>query len=225
MTTITPEREAEARAAWEALDGEPHRASSEWVEVWALPLLSAISTEREGRERAEAELQRRNQNVGWQLIYQAMELWRKAFRDDDLAAEGMVVADKGWADPPEGEYWTVRSTISPKAAGVAPYGHVKAYTRDPNVAALLTFISTALPQLCELRPDEKAEAQISALQALIAEKDSEIARLKGRGCDANNGGEHQVIVQGKYKFCHACGETIRASTALNPTEAKTGEPG
>ncbi|MGB1214766.1 MAG: hypothetical protein ACPG4X_15480 [Pikeienuella sp.] len=46
---------------------------------------------------------------------------------------------------------------------------------------------------------------LEAAQARIAE----LERRLGGGCDANNGGEHTVMSQGKYKYCAKCGESLR----------------
>ena len=37
----------------------------------------------------------------------------------------------------------------------------------------------------------------------------ELNRQLGGGCDANNGGKHIVIKQGKYAFCGDCGESLK----------------
>lgn len=36
-----------------------------------------------------------------------------------------------------------------------------------------------------------------------------LAKLNGKGCDGNGGGDHSVISQGTYSFCANCGETVR----------------
>ena len=36
----------------------------------------------------------------------------------------------------------------------------------------------------------------------------ELRRLLGGGCDANAGGCHTVITQGRYRFCGKCGESL-----------------
>lgn len=36
----------------------------------------------------------------------------------------------------------------------------------------------------------------------------ELRRLLGGGCDANAGGYHTVITQGRYRFCGKCGESL-----------------
>lgn len=53
----------------------------------------------------------------------------------------------------------------------------------------------------------RAEAAEAERDALRAERD-EARLLAGLGCDANGGGEHSVITQGTYRFCHKCGHTI-----------------
>lgn len=44
--------------------------------------------------------------------------------------------------------------------------------------------------------------------------EAEIASLRrrlGGGCDAANGGDHNVVAQGRYRFCSQCGETLQKS--------------
>lgn len=48
------------------------------------------------------------------------------------------------------------------------------------------------------------DAQIAAL----VDENNELKRKLGGGCDANNGMDHLVISEGKYKFCGKCGETL-----------------
>lgn len=50
---------------------------------------------------------------------------------------------------------------------------------------------------------------LAALSAATAERD-EARKLASLGCDANGGGEHSIIQQGSYKFCHRCGSTIKS---------------
>ena len=63
-----------------------------------------------------------------------------------------------------------------------------------------------------------ADEALSTLQARV----TELERKLGGGCDANDGGLHTVIKQGKYAFCGECGETlkgVRYNHALKtPTE-------
>ncbi len=44
---------------------------------------------------------------------------------------------------------------------------------------------------------------------LVADEIEELERRLGGGCDANHGGDHMVMSQGSYKFCGACGESLR----------------
>ena len=37
---------------------------------------------------------------------------------------------------------------------------------------------------------------------------AELRRKLGGGCDANNGGDHQAVKQGRYAFCGNCGESL-----------------
>ena len=87
-----------------------------------------------------------------QLIAQARELHTKAMNRSDLADEGAWIATptvNGW---PPNNYWQVTATRTPTKYkdAAAPFTVSKALAKDPSVAALLTFVSTALPQLCDL---------------------------------------------------------------------------
>lgn len=101
-----------------------------------------------------------------QLIDQARDLYRKINRSDDLASEGMWTASHGWQEPPGHQYWSVTAVATPTRPNVKPYKVSKAITQDANVAALLTFMSTALPRLCDL-----------ADQALASPSDGERERI------------------------------------------------
>lgn len=43
----------------------------------------------------------------------------------------------------------------------------------------------------------------------LVDQIAEMARKLGGGCEANAGGDHTVITQGKYHFCAKCGEGLR----------------
>lgn len=51
-------------------------------------------------------------------------------------------------------------------------------------------------------------ARIAELEARILELED----MAAAGCDANGGGEHSIITQGKYHFCGNCGETVTQPT-------------
>jgi hypothetical protein len=51
-------------------------------------------------------------------------------------------------------------------------------------------------------------ADLVAARARVAELEG----IAGLGCDAAGGGAHSVVAQGKYQFCHRCGETIKKPT-------------
>lgn len=58
---------------------------------------------------------------------------------------------------------------------------------------------------------EAAEATVGTLTAQVEAMRGELAeanRRLGGGCDANSGGDHHVITQGKYHFCANCGESL-----------------
>ena len=91
-----------------------------------------------------------------QLIAQAREHHARATKaGSEIAFESGWVAREGWQEPPGNNYWSVTAQRCPTLA--EPYTVSKALTRDADVAGLLTFISTALPRLCEL-----AEVGLSA---------------------------------------------------------------
>lgn len=96
-----------------------------------------------------------------QLVDQARKLHAEVMRSGDLATEGMWTARAGYYDPPPNNYVYVGAVRTPKLASAKPYGVFKAYTQDPAVAGLLTFASTALPQLCDLA--DRALAMAGAL--------------------------------------------------------------
>lgn len=54
----------------------------------------------------------------------------------------------------------------------------------------------------------EADARVAALEA----ENAELKRQLGGGCDAANGGEHVVMIEGKgrsrYAFCIHCGESM-----------------
>jgi len=54
----------------------------------------------------------------------------------------------------------------------------------------------------------------------LASKDEEIKRLRilaGLGCDANDGGPHDPLTQGSYRFCSLCGETLAVAALPKPS--------
>lgn len=85
-----------------------------------------------------------------QLIAQARAIHAKAMNCSDFAEEGQWRASEDVIDPPLHNYWRVTAVRSPTMKGASPYPVTKALTQEPGVAGLLTFISTALPQLCDL---------------------------------------------------------------------------
>lgn len=100
-----------------------------------------------------------------QLVMQAREIHAKAMNCSDFAEEGQWSAAEDVIDPPLHNYWRVTAIRRPHQKGVGPYPVVKALTQEPAVAGLLTFCSTALPQLCDL------------VQRLISERDEAQAAL------------------------------------------------
>jgi len=85
-----------------------------------------------------------------QLIAQARAIHAKAMNCSDFAEEGQWRAAEDVIDPPLHNYWRVTAVRAPYQKGVGPYPVTKALTQEPGVAGLLTFTSTALPQLCDL---------------------------------------------------------------------------
>jgi hypothetical protein len=100
-----------------------------------------------------------------QLIAQAREILAKAMNCSDLAQEGAWVARETVNGLPPNNYWAVTATRTPTAKGVAPFTVWKAHVNTPAMAGLLTFISTALPQLCDRL--EAAEARALAAEASL----------------------------------------------------------
>lgn len=85
-----------------------------------------------------------------QLIAQARVIHAKAMNCSDFADEGQWRAAEDVIDPPLHNYWRVTAVRAPHQKGIEPYPVTKALTQEPGVAGLLTFVSTALPQLCDL---------------------------------------------------------------------------
>ncbi len=96
-----------------------------------------------------------------QLIDQARALHAKAMNCSDLASEGAWVAHETVNGLPPNNYWAVTATRTPTAKGVDPFTEWKAHVKTPAMAGLLTFISTALPQLCDLAERALAAAPAS----------------------------------------------------------------
>lgn len=65
------------------------------------------------------------------------------------------------------------------------------------------------------RHNERIERILAALAHLsrIQEENERLRVFAGLGCDANDGGAHNPEAQGRYRFCLACGETLRAKRA------------
>ena len=96
-----------------------------------------------------------------QLISQARAIHAKAMNYSDLASEGAWTARETVNGLPPNNYWAVTATRTPTAKGVESFTVWKAHVNTPAVAALMTFVSTALPQLCDLierLQGERAEA-------------------------------------------------------------------
>lgn len=102
---------------------------------------------------------------GEQLIAQARAIHAKAMNCSDFADEGQWRAAEDVIDPPLHNYWRVTAIRAPHQKDVQPYPVTKALTQEPGVAGLLTFVSTALPQLCDL-----AEKNVRAAGADTADR-------------------------------------------------------
>ncbi len=92
-----------------------------------------------------------------QLIAQAREIHAKAMNCSDFADEGQWRASEDVIDPPLHNYWRVTAFRAPRQKDVGAYPVTKALTQEPAVAGLLTFVSTALPQFCDLVERLQAE--------------------------------------------------------------------
>ena len=102
-----------------------------------------------------------------QLIDQARELHAKVMNCSDLASEGAWTAHETVNGLPPNNYWEVTAIRTPTTKGVAPFTVWKAHVKTPAMAVLLTFVSTGLPQLCDLADRaQTAEARIKELEAL-----------------------------------------------------------
>ena len=55
---------------------------------------------------------------------------------------------------------------------------------------------------------ERIKVAVPAIADLRAQRD-EARSLCGLGCDAAGGGPHSIMKDGKYSFCHLCGETMK----------------
>jgi tetratricopeptide (TPR) repeat protein len=120
-----------------------------------------------------------------QLIDQARALHAKAMNCSDLATEGVWVAHETVNGLPPNNYWAVTATRTPTTKGVEPFTVWKAHVNTPSMAGLLTFVSTGLPQLCDLA-DRALAAEARATKA-EGERDRLISAV----------GEH-VTVRGEY---------------------------
>lgn len=100
------------------------------------------------------------------LIEQARAAHAKAMNCSDLAQEGAWTAHETVNGLPQNNYWAVMATRTPTAKGVEPFKVWKAHVNTPAMAGLLTFVSTALPQLCDLV--ERLQAERSEAQAALA---------------------------------------------------------
>jgi hypothetical protein len=98
-----------------------------------------------------------------QLIAQAREIHAKAMNWSDMAHEGAWTAHETVNGLPPNNYWAVMATRTPTAKGVEPFRVWKAHVNTPAMAGLLTFVSTALPQLCDLV--ERLQAELAEAKA------------------------------------------------------------
>lgn len=64
--------------------------------------------------------------------------------------------------------------------------------------------------LRELRAGQEAGAgtYVGETMGRAADEIEELRRRLGGGCEANDGGDHTVISEGRYKFCADCGESL-----------------
>lgn len=53
----------------------------------------------------------------------------------------------------------------------------------------------------------------------------DLRRRLGGGCDANAGGDHTVITQGRYRFCGKCGESLTGVRYCHAPRAALNEEG
>lgn len=79
-----------------------------------------------------------------QMVDQARTLFDLMTNKNDLGVDG------AWVIETTSTGWRVKATRQTTHPDATPYSVVKATTRDRYVAALLTFMSTGLPRLCDL---------------------------------------------------------------------------
>lgn len=100
--------------------------------------------------------------------------------------------------------WTVETSL--------PYGEQpRIYDASGRLVAVVGNAEIDLAEAANcIEADAARIAELeAALSAATAERD-EARKLASLGCDANGGGEHSIIQQGSYKFCHRCGSTIKS---------------
>lgn len=84
---------------------------------------------------------------------------------------------------------------------------------DVMMGVLQRQIESLTRQVEQLGPEnERVRRLLTEFDKRHDEDSAEISELRrrlGGGCDANNGGNHSVMSQGRYKFCGKCGESLR----------------
>lgn len=147
-------------------------------------------------------------NSEQQLVAQARDIHANAMNCSDLASEGAWVAHEDVVDPPLHNYWNVTATRTPSRHGVAPYSVSKAYTREPGVAFLLTFVSTALPQLCDIVDRLSTElADAKASLAIVRQSLVEQADARGDPTMPLLTAEVLERLQGDAEAAYACSDS------------------
>jgi hypothetical protein len=165
------------------------------------------------------------------LIDQARELYAKAMNCSELASEGAWVAQEDIIDPPLNNYWHVAATRTPTRTGVPPYRVTKALTGAPSVAALLTFVSTALPKLCDLAELGRRVPELEGALQTLVDLDDEAKSARGKPGACLNGlglvdlfdsvnhpfgvGEHK---QCAYRSTNLEAALVDARAALSPSD-------
>lgn len=163
-----------------------------------------------------------------QLIAQAREIYARAVNCSDLATEGAWVAHETVNGLPPNNYWAVTATRTPTAKGVDPFTVWKAHVNTPAMAGLLTFISTALPQLCDLAEIGLSPPTASPESAPIKPQDepnlraqliSEVANEIG-GCDAELAGN---VRRSDNLYTATAERVVDRVLALLPNPSSRGE--
>lgn len=195
---------AAAKAGWQAFK-DAHTVTDHWASVDALDLAlnppADLCVSARSRPDQETPADARAALIRTQAarIAELEEANRGLVRLNEATQARAEAAEKAldemtrrrdeWRKKAEG-YDAVRLALREKVGTPWP----------PNMSRLLWAGIAA----DEKKRADDAEAEVARLREALGDA----MRRLGGGCDANNGGDHTVITQGKYKFCSGCGETL-----------------